>query len=96
MINKYKALKWQDEFHRSKARYRILACGRRSGKTEASAIEIIRHAAKNNNWICWWVGPISDQSKIGFRKVIKYIPPEWIKQITHVPLVIYLINGSYI
>lgn len=37
------------------ARYRIVACGRRFGKTEVGKMAILAHALDGN--VCWWLAP---------------------------------------
>lgn len=49
---------------RSKARFKILACGRRWGKSFLCALLCILNA--NQGKFCWWVAPTYDQGKIGW------------------------------
>jgi len=65
----------QAEFLDSDARFRILACGRRWGKTEACAIEARDQLLEaGGEFLAWWVSPTYQQSEIGFRKFRKRFP----------------------
>lgn len=62
----------------SEARFRIVACGRRWGKTEASAHEAFRRLGEPNTLV-WWVAPTYDIADIGFNTVEDVIPGPLIK-----------------
>lgn len=65
----------QQTFLDSDARFRILACGRRWGKTEACAIEARDDLLDcGKEFLAWWVSPTYQQSEIGFRKFRKRFP----------------------
>lgn len=72
----------QAQFLDSAARFRILACGRRWGKTEACAIEA-RDALFEGGpkYLTWWVSPTYQQSEIGFRKFRKQFPEELVADV---------------
>src|SRR5450756_1482263 len=48
----------QQPFHDSKARFRILAAGRRFGKTQAACYEAVQKAIVQPGAIVWIVAPI--------------------------------------
>lgn len=89
----YKPHPKQKLFHYSKARFRILAAGRRFGKSEAAVNEAIKASTKPKS-ICWIVAPTYQQSMINLRKLKKFLPPEIIKNINKSEKYIELINGS--
>ena len=81
----------------SDARFRIVGCGRRWGKTEMSAHEAFRRLGDPDTLV-WWVAPTYDIADIGFDAVGDVIPaplregePKRTK-----PKAIDLVNGSRI
>ncbi|MGP8322424.1 MAG: terminase large subunit domain-containing protein [Methanosarcinaceae archaeon] len=80
-------------FHNSAARFRIIAAGRRFGKSEAAVNEAIK-SSMNQGSICWIVAPTFQQSMINLRKLKRFLPPEIIKNINKTEKYIELINGS--
>jgi hypothetical protein len=58
----------------SDARFRVVACGRRFGKSELSQVEIIKEALKGNNVA--YITPTYKLSKTFFEKLIKVVPFE--------------------
>jgi hypothetical protein len=61
----------QAKVMRSKARFRILACGRRWGKSFLCAIMCILRANKGQK--CWWVAPTYDQGVIGWDMLLAVV-----------------------
>jgi len=57
----------------SDARFRIVGCGRRWGKTEMSAHEAFRRLGEPDTLV-WWVAPTYDIADIGFDAVDDVIP----------------------
>jgi len=57
----------QDAVRRSKARFKVLMCGRRYGKTQLAAVLAIACALTGG--IVWWVGPTSREASIGWDKI---------------------------
>lgn len=55
--------------HKSKARFRVVPCGRRFGKTYLGCNEIIKFCCEHNNILGAWVSPTYRQSKIAFRLI---------------------------
>ena len=87
----------QREILDSDARFRIIGCGRRWGKTEMSAHEAFRRLGEPETLV-WWVAPTYDIADIGFDAVDDVIPaafregePKRTK-----PKAIELVNGSRI
>ena len=80
----------------SDARFRIVGCGRRWGKTEMSAHEALRQLGEPDTLV-WWVAPTYDIADIGFDAVEDVIPDALIddKKKTK-PKAIDLSNGSHI
>lgn len=55
----------QAEVHRHPARFKILSCGRRWGKTRLGVNECLDIAAKGGR--AWWVAPTYKMSEVGWR-----------------------------
>lgn len=55
------------------ARYRVVACGRRFGKTEAGKIEITRHALRGE--VCWWLAPTQQMAADVWRDLKRAASP---------------------
>lgn len=66
----------QKEVIQSDARFKIVACGRRWGKTEASAYLTFQSMGNPENTLIWWVAPTYDIADIGFKTVEKMIPED--------------------
>lgn len=78
------------------ARYRIVACGRRWGKTEMSAHEAVRYLGEPDTLV-WWVAPTYDIADIGFSTVEDAIPEPLIADVKRTkPKAIDCANGSRI
>lgn len=59
------------------ARFRIVAAGRRWGKSEMAAHEILEYALEHRNATCWWVSPTYDMSnRFGFDKIKPLVSPD--------------------
>lgn len=59
----------------SDARFRVIAAGRRSGKTTLAAVETVRRACQGGpNWLGWWVTPSHDIADTGFRLIDDALP----------------------
>lgn len=65
----YKPHSGQLRIHRCKKRFRVVACGRRFGKTLMACNELLRFALEHNNSNCAWVAPWFRQSKIAYRLI---------------------------
>lgn len=69
----------------SDARFRIVACGRRWGKTKLAAHEIFEETFNGDDPLNWWVAPSYRIADTGFKMVKGLIPEGWIKDggVTH-------------
>lgn len=76
----YKPHKLQNEFHNSKARFRVLAAGRRFGKSQAAVNEAIKLAVKKRNSTAWITAPVYAQAMISWRMLKKFLPKEFIRE----------------
>ncbi len=90
----YEPQEWQLEFHKSPARFRTMACGRRCGKTVAGAIEGITFAINHPKSMVWVVAPIYSQVMIFWRKLLEFLPKSLIKETNQSDRRIVLINDS--
>src|SRR5258708_31748899 len=68
-ITLYTPHRGQKSIHRSKKRFRVVACGRRFGKTLMACNEIVKFALDHQNANCAWVAPWFRQSKIAYRLI---------------------------
>jgi len=92
----YKPHPAQQAFHNSNARFRVLACGRRFGKTMAAANEAIRLATLKSKCVGWIVAPVFGQTMIFWRMIRKFLPKQLISRVSKSERYIQLINGSEI
>jgi phage FluMu gp28-like protein len=58
----------------SDARFRIIRAGRRWGKTELAAAEVISFALENPDSMVWWVANRWKNTRRGYRKVLQQLP----------------------
>lgn len=56
------------------ARFKIVACGRRWGKTELAAFTALEYALTNDGSLVWWVAPNYNQADVGFQTVRRVLP----------------------
>ena len=92
-IRLYSPHSGQIPLHKSKARFRIVSCGRRWGKTFACINEIVKFAWENPGVMTWWVAPVYRQSRIPFRIISKKFEGA-IQAATKSPMEIQWLNGS--
>lgn len=66
----------QMQFLRSEAKFKVLACGRRWGKTTACILRVCEELLQNSGEprTVWWVAPVYKQSEIGLRKFLDIFP----------------------
>jgi hypothetical protein len=62
----------QNQILSSEARFRVVACGRRFGKTEVGKTAIVRGAAKYNQQ-CWWLVPTHGMATQFWRDIKKLL-----------------------
>lgn len=65
----------------SDARFKVLNCGRRWGKTVLAAKLALRAARKKNQMV-WWVAPTYRIVKRGYEEILRQLPPD---ALTHAP-----------
>lgn len=63
--------KGQRRIHKSRARFRVVACGRRFGKTLMAIYEVLLFALAHRDTNCAWVAPWFRQSKVVYRLIRK-------------------------
>ena len=60
----------QLRFHNSKARYRVAAFGRQSGKSTAALNDLLKRAWENESHIYWYVSPTYAQAQVQYRRLV--------------------------
>jgi hypothetical protein len=94
---RYKPHNGQSEFHESRARFRILACGRRWGKTKGGANEAIRLAVQSgSDSVGFCVAPTYWHTQKQWREFLLYCPPEIITNINRADRLITLLGQRLI
>ena len=79
------------------ARFRMLAAGRRFGKTHLSLVQLIVWGAQKAGSLNWYLAPTYRAAKsIAWRQLKAMVPPELFAEKNEVDLSIELINGSRI
>src|SRR4051812_29175209 len=63
----------QEEVMQCSARFQIVDCGRRWGKTVVGAKKALKRARTPNQMI-WWVAPTYRIVKRGYREVLRQLP----------------------
>ena len=86
----------QMTLHNSQARFRVLACGRRWGKTLACSNEMAKHALEHNDCVCMWVAPTYRQTMIAFRLMVKALRGVFASDPNKSEMRLELVNGSVI
>lgn len=86
----------QMEVYLDNHRFRVVAAGRRWGKSFLSRMEMISHATKPNQKI-WYVAPTYRMAKqIMWADLLDAIPKEWIYRLNETNMTVELVNGSRI
>lgn len=85
----------QIPIHESKARFRIVNCGRRFGKTTMAANDEMKFALDYAEVLCWWVAPTARQAKIAYRLMKRALRDILIKH-NDTDMRLELPNGSVI
>jgi hypothetical protein len=79
------------------ARFKVMVCGRRFGKTQGLKAEIVKEAFTKPGSIIWYVAPTYKQAKrLMWEELKKIIPLAFIRKKSEVELIIDLWNGSQI
>jgi len=69
----------QREILADDSRFKIVACGRRWGKTDLASKWLLRRAFAPESDLCWWVGPGYEVVDPGWRAVCDTLPDELIE-----------------
>lgn len=94
---KYEPHKGQVEFHSSCARFRVLACGRRWGKTICGANETIKLIAESQvESVTFCVAPTYWHTQKQWREFLRYCPHELIRQVNRAERHILLIGDRHV
>lgn len=80
----------------SGARFIVISCGRRFGKTMLCAFIVVWDALKSPGHNIWIVAPTFPQTDILWEMIIQYMPKEYIKKVYEGRKLIELRNGSRI
>lgn len=91
---KYSPHPAQQAFHASKKRFRILAAGRRFGKTQAACHEAIQRAIIQPGAVIWIVAPVFSQSMLSWRMIRQFLPATLVQDYHLTEKFIELKNGS--
>jgi hypothetical protein len=86
----------QREIYDHPARFKIIACGRRFGKTFLCSYKVILSALSKPNQTFFILAPNYAQTKILWRMIKRTLPKEAVKRIMEGELFIELNNGSII
>jgi Terminase large subunit, T4likevirus-type, N-terminal len=82
--------------HNCTARFRVMSCGRRFGKTLAATNEIAKKSLENKYTLNWWIAPTYRQTEIAFNLLVEALRPVCTKEPNRSKMRIELINGSVI
>ncbi len=93
---RFKAHEKQQQVIDSPARFRVLAAGRRFGKSYLASAEAIRFALKKKRQTVWCVSPIYAQTRKLWRIIMELLPEKLIRNVNRSELAIELVNGSTI
>lgn len=87
----------QREVLESDARFRVVACGRRWGKTACAGYALFKKAAQDPDSLCFWVAPTYDIAETGFTLLEEIVPEGLTSHVKRTkPKAIELVNGSEI
>lgn len=74
-VNLYTPHSGQLLLHNCPARFRVMSCGRRFGKTLAATNELARKALTKNASLNWWIAPTYRQTEIAFNLLTDALAP---------------------
>lgn len=81
----------------SPARFRMVACGRRWGKTVTCAKEtrddLLEHG---EGWLTWWTAPTYQQAEIGMRAVLEELPDDVVADVNRSKLRVEVVTGAIV
>lgn len=86
----------QLEIFHDKHRFKVVACGRRFGKTTLCANAIALRALAKPDQVLWIVSPTFPQTMYMWRQIKKILPKKFIRSIKEGEKFIEIINGSTI
>lgn len=86
----------QLEIFNSKARFRVVVCGRRFGKSTVTAYIVILHALQTKEGVSWVVAPTYPMTMIMWRMIKRFLPRDYVKEIREGDKSIELVNGHII
>jgi hypothetical protein len=81
---------------KSRARFRVLACGRRWGKSMLATLLCIQAAAASPNRCVWFVSPTYPMADIHWRALLKAMPRQALRETNLADRRVVLVNGSEI
>lgn len=88
---------YQEDFHLSPARFRIISGGRRVGKSQVSLQEAIKASLEQPSQLVWWISPTyRDAKEVGWEEFLTLrdcLEPA-IRTINHTNLYVEFTNGS--
>jgi len=88
---------FQKTIHQDPTKYRVVAAGRRGGKTTLAIMECIQVALERADARVWYLSPTYRQSEmIAWKLLLKALPRELIKRTNNMKLEVELFNGSII
>ena len=93
---KFKAFDKQQQVIDSPARFRVLAAGRRFGKSYLASIEAVKFALREKRQVVWCVSPIYSQTQKLWRIILDLLPYKLVRNINRSERALELINGSVI
>jgi PBSX family phage terminase large subunit len=89
--------KWQGQVWLDNHRYKVINCGRRAGKSYASAYKMLHIATETPKSIIWYIAPTYRQAKsIMWEMLSQSVPKFMVAKKNETELRIDLINGSSI
>lgn len=89
--------KAQAEIFNSNSRFKVVAAGRRFGKSILAMSVLVYEASRKNNQLVWYVAPTYGMAKqIMWDELNKFLPIKWIKRKNETSLRFELVNGSVI
>lgn len=95
-VNLYTPHSGQMVLHECPARFRVMACGRRFGKTLAATNELAKKALEKPSSLNWWIAPTYRQTEIAFELIAAALKPVLKKSPNRSKLRLDVINDSVI
>lgn len=90
-------LKWQTSVWDDLHRFKVINCGRRTGKSTLALLKMIDFTSRTPGTRVWYVAPTYRQAKnIMWNMIRDYVPEAMISKMNEQELVIWLANGSVI